>query len=91
MGANDQIELYLRVDLWYAKLVPSVCLYYKLSSEVTGRVKKLTRTNLRNDFGGTAFEKNLFAFLARYHPCKKDQKSGVYTILEAFVPHGLIE
>ncbi len=84
MGANDQIELYLWVDLWYAKLVPQVCMYYKLPREVISEVQRLTRTNLRNDFGGTLFEKHLFAFLAQHHPCKKDRKTGVYKILEAF-------
>ncbi len=86
MGANNQIELFLWVDRWYAKLVPRACMYYKLSRrEMNSKVKKLTRTNLYNDFGGTPFEKSLFAFLAQQHPCKKNRKTGAYKILEVFV------
>ncbi len=85
MGANDQMELYLWIDVWYAKLIPSACMYYKLSSETSRKVKKLTRTNLVNDFAGTPFEQKLSAFLEQYDPCKKDRKTGAYKILEVFV------
>ena len=83
---NDHIELYLWVDLWYAKFMPCTCLYYKLPSEVISRVKKLTRTNLVNDFAGTPFEQQLIVFLKKHHPCKKDQKTGAYKLLEVFAP-----
>ncbi len=85
VAMNNHLELYLWVDLWYAKLMPCTCLYYKLTDEITGRVKKLTRTNLLNDFAGTPFEQKLIAFLKKRHPCKKDRKTGAYKILEVFV------
>ena len=85
VAMNSHLELYLWVDLWYAKLMPCACLYYKIPSEVIGKVKKLTRTNLFNDFAGTPFEQKLIAFLKKHHPCKKDRKTGAYKILEVFV------
>ncbi len=81
---NEHIELYLLVDLWYAKLMPCTALYYIVPSEVISRVKKLTRTNLVNDFIGTPFEQKLVAFLRKHHPCKKDRKTGNYKLLEVF-------
>ena len=84
LDINNHIELYLLVDLWYAKLMPCTCLYYKLPSEMISKVKKLTRTNLLNDFVGTPFEQKLVAFLRKHHPCKKDRKTGNYKLLEVF-------
>ncbi len=84
VAMTSHLELYLWVDLWYAKLMPCTCLYYKIPSEVISKVKKITRANLLNDFAGTPFEQKLVDFLRRYHPCKKDRKTGAYKILEVF-------
>ena len=88
---NNHIELYLWVDLWYAKFMPCACLYYKLPSELISKVKKLTRMNLLHDFGGTPFEQKLVTFLKKHHPCKKERKTGDYKLLGVFVANEFTE
>ena len=91
VAINEHIELYLWVDLWYAKLMPCTSVYYIVPSETISPVKKLTRTNLVNDFAGTPFEQKLIAFLRKHHPCKKDRKTGNYKLLEVFASNEFVE
>ncbi len=87
LGSNNCIELYVRIDLWYAKLLPQKHMYYRMLNRSTRKVKRLTKTNLRNDFKGTPFEKKIFAFLEHHHPYYKDKKKKNYKILESLGPN----
>ncbi len=82
VGSNEEIELYLWVDLWYAKLMPKNYMYYKLQGNPSRKLQKLTKNNLRNDFIGTPFENKISVFLAQHHPSGRDRKTRGYKILK---------
>ena len=60
---TSQIYLYHRTSLWYSKLCTNQCLYYALTKDGSQSLRKLTKTNLLNDYRMTRFEPPLVDFL----------------------------
>ena len=63
MAHTNQISIYHRASLWYAKLLVNQCLYYMLTKDGSKSLRKLTKTNLLNDYRMTRFEPPLVSFL----------------------------
>ena len=63
MAHTNQISIYHRASLWYAKLLVNQCLYYMLTKDGSKCLRKLTKTNLLNDYRMTRFEPLLVNFL----------------------------
>ena len=60
---TSQLYIYHRTSLWYAKLCPNQCLYYTLAKDGSTSLRKLTKTNLLNDYRMTHYEPLLVDFL----------------------------
>ncbi len=60
---TNQIYIYHRTSLWYSKLCANQCLYYMLTKDGSKCHRKLTKTNLLNDYRITRFEDPLVNFL----------------------------
>ena len=69
---TNQIYIYHRASLWYSKLCVNQCLYYALTKEGAKCLRKLTKTNLLNDYRGTRYEPSLVHFLKNNSVYKKN-------------------
>ncbi len=82
---TNQIYIYHRTSLWYYKLCANQCLYYALTKDRSKCLRKLTKTNLLNDYKTTRFEDPLVNFLKDNSVYKKNlitQELEVLTILK---------
>ncbi len=69
---TNQLYIYHRTSLWYSKLCTDQCLYYALTKEGAKCLRKLTKTNLLNDYRMTRYEPPLVHFLKNNSVYKKN-------------------
>ena len=69
---TNQLYIYHRTSLWYSKLCTNQCLYYALTKEGAKCLRKLTKTNLLNDYRMTRYEPPLVHFLKNNSVYKKN-------------------
>ncbi len=78
---TNQIYIYHRTSLWYYKLCANQCLYYALTKDGSKCLKKLTKTNLLNDYKTTRFEDPLVNFLKNNSVYKRNLITKEFEIL----------
>ena len=78
---TSQIYIYHRTSLWYSRLCTNQCLYYALTKDRSKCLRKLTKTNLLNDYRMTRFEPPLVNFLKNNSVYKKNLITKEFEIL----------
>ncbi len=78
---TNQIYIYHRTSLWYYKLCANQCLYYALTKDRSKCLRKLTKTNLLNDYKITRFEDPLVNFLKNNSVYKRNLITKEFEIL----------
>ena len=87
LGSNKQFKLYLRISVWYARLVPSKCLFYRINDGRNITPIKLTKANILDDFSNTIYEQKLIDYLSKYSLYKQSKNKRSYRIVELFEPY----
>ncbi len=79
---NSQICIYQRTSLWCSKLYVNQCLYYTLSKDRSRYLRKMTKSNLLNDYRITPFEDDLINFLRNNPAYQKDRITKEFELLQ---------